>query len=84
MNWFQNLNATPQLMTCFSVMIALTLGMAAAELNNLSDANQRVQNLYESQAMGKSSRRGSTSATRLPAPALATIGADNDPSFEEF
>ena len=52
MNWFRNLNATPRLLTSFGVMIALTLAMAATEVSNLSKANQRVQNLYESQVMG--------------------------------
>ena len=32
----------------------------------------------------KSNRRGPASSTRLPTPVLASVGADNDASFEEF
>lgn len=101
MNWFKNLNATPRLITCFGVMIALTLGMAATELN----VARRVAEIKTSNAVAdrepspskgrpelsarlvvphKSSRRAPTSVTRLPVTTLATIGACNDASLEDF
>jgi methyl-accepting chemotaxis protein len=52
MNWFRNLNAMPRLMSSFGIMIVLTLGVGYLGITNLSNANDRVEGLYEKDMRG--------------------------------
>lgn len=52
MNWFKNLNATPRLMSSFSVLLVLTLGISYLAISNLGKANDRVDSLYHVDMVG--------------------------------
>jgi len=52
MNWFKNLNATPRLMSSFGLMLLLTLGISYLSIASLSDANQGIEKLYQSEMKG--------------------------------
>lgn len=52
MGWFKNLNAMPRLMSGFGVLLVLTLGIGYLGIRNLSQANARVQSLYEKDIAG--------------------------------
>jgi methyl-accepting chemotaxis protein len=52
MNWFKNLNAMPRLMSSFSVLLALTIGISYLAITNLSEANTRVGALYNEDMTG--------------------------------
>jgi methyl-accepting chemotaxis protein len=52
MNWFKNLNAMPRLMCSFGIMIALTLGTGYLGIDRLSQSNDRLGTLYQSDMKG--------------------------------
>jgi len=52
MNWFKNLNATPRLMSSFGVLLVLTLGISYLSIINLSNANVRIDSLYQTDMIG--------------------------------
>jgi len=52
MRWFNNLDAKPRLMISFGVLLVLTLIISSLAISNMSNANDRVQNLYEKDMKG--------------------------------
>jgi hypothetical protein len=52
MNWFKNLNATPRLMLSFGVLIVLIGVISYLAIANLSQANDRLQVLYQDDMLG--------------------------------
>ena len=52
MNWFKNLNATPRLLLSFGVLIVLIGVVSYLGIANLSQANDRLQVLYQDDMMG--------------------------------
>ncbi|MFY9852799.1 MAG: MCP four helix bundle domain-containing protein, partial [Terracidiphilus sp.] len=52
MNWFKNLNAMPRLMSSFGVLLALTMGISYLAIKNLSEGNDRIGVLYQTDMLG--------------------------------
>jgi methyl-accepting chemotaxis protein len=52
MKWFKNLDAAPKLLLSFGVLIVLIGGISYLAIANLSQANQRMEQLYHQDMMG--------------------------------
>src|ERR1700733_700240 len=52
MNRFKNLNAMPRLLLSFGVLLVLTLGISYLAISNLSQANDRIDAMYQKDFIG--------------------------------
>lgn len=87
MTWFRNLNATPRLMCSFGILLVLALGVGYLGVSNLSNANDRMQDLYgdmrgalavEDMAVSKNdiARQQRDAFVRLDEPQIVTADLD--------
>ena len=59
MDWFKNLNARPRLMLSFGLLSCSSWSSAVSQSANLSQANDRLEVLYQTGHAGRSRNRRS-------------------------